>query len=73
MDDDGLHIQVIETGKEIILDDVGRCFRLFHLDGTGYAQDIAKSEGWARTVRRIRKWVREGGVPIGDIHAPALR
>ena len=62
-------ITLTSTGQSVLLADVGRCYRLF---SDGGSVDIAKVLPWRRMINRVRRWMREGTMPIGDVHAPAL-
>jgi len=68
---DGVRIRCIETDDSVQLADVGRCYRL-HFDGDRPSIDIARGLGWTATLRRVRHWLREGRLPVLDVHLPDL-
>ena len=69
---DGVRIRCVETGQSVQLADVGRCFRLYR-DDDGPSINIARGNGWNATLRRVRQWLRDGDLPVRDMHMPDLR
>ncbi len=67
---DGQGVRVIrDDGQTILLDDVGRCYRIYG-PGKNQSIDVSHNIGdWAKFVRTARYWFRTDCLPIMDVHA----